>query len=128
MFNLQRNIALKHARIALRAGNLEGAYRILSTPELQELREGQELARKLTDALIARAEAHARCANHPEALLDLKRAIDFGGARPDAVKLRNEIQARLSPAAVGPRTTMPCPAPTSVAPVERAPAPRLNRR
>ncbi|HAK96526.1 MAG TPA: hypothetical protein DCM87_16435 [Planctomycetes bacterium] len=101
MFSLQRKIALKRARIALRAGNLEGACRILHAPELQEQREGQELCRKLVDALIARARAHAACASLPEAMLDLKRAIDFGGARPDAVQLRNELGAKLAPVRPG---------------------------
>ena len=98
MFSLQCKIALKRARVALRAGNLEEAWRILDSPDLRYLREGQELGRDLADTLIARARAHAARANHPEALLDLKRAIDLGGARPDAVQLRNEIAAKLAPA------------------------------
>ncbi len=130
MFSLHRTIALKRARIALRAGNLEGACRILHAPELQEQREGQELCRKLVDALIARARAHAACANHPEALLDLKRAIDFGGAQPDAVQLRNEIGAKLAPprrdpaaAPLASLTTCPVPPPSPPLPSPSPAAP-----
>ncbi len=91
----QRRITLKRAQLALDRGNLDAACRYLSSASLTDIQRGQELAYKLADALLARAGEHAAARNEPEALLDLKRALALGGAKPEAVKLRNEILERL---------------------------------
>jgi hypothetical protein len=96
VFDIQRKLELKRARLALTGGNLDEASRILCQPALRELKEGQELSYELAEALSARAEQHASCANLPEALVDLNRAVELGGAKPRIVQLRNELLEKLN--------------------------------
>jgi hypothetical protein len=101
VFDMERKVALKRARLALRRGNLDEACRVLSQTAIRDVKEGQELCYALADALCVRAEEHASCENLPEALLDVNRAMDLGGARPAAVRLRNEVLEKLSPSQRG---------------------------
>lgn len=98
MFNLRRKLALKRARIALDMGNLDGAYIQLRDTGVMEYRRGQMLAQELARALGARARKHAACANWPEAHQDARRALEFGGAAPDVVRLCTTAREHLAAA------------------------------
>lgn len=98
LFDAQSNMALRsRAKLALQLGHLEEAYEILlKMPRFKETRDGQLFGNQLCGAFARRAEDHAAGGQHAEAYIDIQRAIELGGARPNLVKLMKDIQGRLN--------------------------------
>ncbi len=82
-------------KLAIKLRNYDEAYRLLQDASLKHQAEGQVLAKELADALFSRGREHADCGNHAEAMIDLNRSIELGGAAPQVVQLRNVLQAQL---------------------------------
>ena len=135
--DVRRKVSLRRAQAALRGGNLEEAGTILNAGAVRDLRQGQELRYALARALVCRARSHVDRGNWPEALDDVCRAIEFGGAEPERISLRNSILEHTDavPAGRAPRyvlwidgvgTYVVLPAArVTLGPCEAAPAPDL---
>ena len=90
-----RQLKLKQARHALRDGRLEEAFRIVTERSIREHKAAQELLDDLVSPLLKRASEHRDAGRLEDALIDVERAIEAGGNRPDASEHRDSILAAL---------------------------------
>lgn len=95
MFDLALQVRLKQARNALQDGRLDEAFAIATDKQIREHRGGQILLEELVGPLLDRAARHQGDGRLREALLDVQRALEAGGNRPEALKLRQEIREAL---------------------------------
>jgi len=96
MFDLQRQVRLKQAELALREGRIDEAFAIATEKEIRDHRGGQVLLENLVQPLLDRAERHMGGERLQDALLDVERAIQAGGNRPRAAELRKQIRDALA--------------------------------
>lgn len=92
MFDLGLQVRLRQARAALGEGRLDEAFAIAVEKSVREHRAGQELLEDLVRPLLERAAENLREGRLAEALLDAERAIEAGGNRPEALRLREQIE------------------------------------
>jgi tetratricopeptide (TPR) repeat protein len=90
-----RQLKLKQARHALRDGRLEEAFRIVTDLSVRQHKGAQDLLRDLVNPLMERASSHLDAGRLENALLDVERAIEAGGNRPDVSEQREAILASL---------------------------------
>ena len=95
MFDLKWQVRLKQAKNALRDGRLDEAFAISMEKEIRSMRGGQVLLEDLVKPLLERAAEHQAGGRNREALLDVERAVQAGGNRPEALSLRQQIQEKL---------------------------------
>lgn len=86
-----RQLKLKQARHALQDGRLEEAFTIVTHADVRDHRVAQEILDDLVTPLLERATAHLEAGRLEEALVDIERAVDAGGNRPEAATQRRAV-------------------------------------
>jgi len=92
MFDIRRQVRLQQAKHALRDGRLDEAFAIATEKEIRDLCGGQGLLEELVDPLLERAAQHLAAGHLKDAFLDVERAIQAGGNRPNALQLRQQVK------------------------------------
>lgn len=95
MLGLSQKVLLEKARTLIRAGQLDGAYALLTESTVRDHRQGQALLEQLTPRLLKRAEEHVAAGRLEEALADVERATVIGGKRPETLALRDQVLGEL---------------------------------
>ncbi len=93
MWNVPHLIQIQKARLALRNGNLDDAFTIVTRERLEDYRQSREILEALVDPLLVRARAHLEARRLEDALADVERAQRAGGNRPEIAELREKVLA-----------------------------------
>lgn len=92
MFNRLFTVRIKAAEKALKAGRLDEAFRLVTSPDIREHRQGPNMLGQLADKFMDRARTHLEDERFAEALHDLNKA-EAGGVKLDEIaELRKNIQ------------------------------------
>lgn len=84
-------LKIKQAEKALADGRLDEACDLLQAPALRAHCRGQELAGRLSRALVERGQNHLQQGHLPQALSDCKKADQINGNSPDVTTLRQAV-------------------------------------
>ncbi|MFP4354220.1 MAG: hypothetical protein ACLFUJ_03770 [Phycisphaerae bacterium] len=88
-----RFLQIRQAELALAAGRLEEAHRLLGDEQVRSHRAGQELLDKLIAALADRARTHLAAGRISRALSDCVQAESLGGAQEEIADLKRRIES-----------------------------------
>lgn len=86
-----RQLKLKQARLALRDGRLEEAFKIVTEESLRDHRSAQALLDDLVSPLLKRSSEHLEAGRLEDALVDAERALEAGGNRPETSEQRDSV-------------------------------------
>lgn len=95
MWDLSQLVLIQKAWHALHDGRLDEAFEIANREGLRDHRKCQVLLEKLVPRLLERAREHFAAGRLEIALADVRRAEAAGGARTEAVALRDQVLASI---------------------------------
>ncbi len=84
-------LRLRQAEVALAAGRLDEALRLVGDHGLGEHRRGQRLIGRLVERLVERGRRHLEASRLAEALVDADKANRLGGAMSCVAELRGRV-------------------------------------
>jgi tetratricopeptide (TPR) repeat protein len=85
------SLRIKRAEVALADGRLDEVCKLLRAEDMQAHRRGQDLVRRMTEALIARGQAHLQAGRLEDALADCGRLHELARDHIEATALRMKV-------------------------------------
>ncbi len=91
MWDLPHALEIQHARDALKKGNLDKAFHIVTDDDMKDFQQCRKILEQLVDPYLKRAQEHLRDKRLEDALADVEKAQRAGGNRPSIAGIREEI-------------------------------------
>lgn len=88
-------LRIKQAEVAFAGNRIDEAYDLVIRPDVRAHRRGQDLAGKLTTALLKRAQRWLDDDRPADAAIDADKAIRLAGHLPEAVQLKARASAAM---------------------------------